>query len=83
MKSTQEQPKHQNGLLISRKRPQSTGLAIASLVGFLVFLTSGLLAAAVLIDGVLNGFSVNSFLLICAGLVGYKLGRVVMNRCSL
>ena len=81
MKSTQNSKTNHN-MLISRKKPQKTGMIIFSLIGFILFLTGGLVAAAALIDGVFNQVSTTTFVFVIAGIVAYKLGRYIMKRCA-
>ncbi|WP_289367099.1 hypothetical protein [Alteromonas arenosi] len=79
MKSSHNPNSH---MLISRKKPQTTASVVLSLVGFLLFLTGGLVAAASVVDAVLNSFALSNLMCFGLGVVSYKLGRVVMVRCT-
>lgn len=81
MKSKQHN-KAPNNMLISRKKPQTTAKIILSLVGFILFLTGGLVAATAVIDGIFNQVTEITFLCVIAGLISYKIGRHIMKRIS-
>ena len=81
MKSAQHDTSS-DSLLISRKKTQKTSTIIFSMVGFLLFLTGGLVIVTAVIDGFFNTFSANILLYIVVGIVAYKLGRQIMKSCA-
>jgi hypothetical protein len=52
------------------------------MIGFLLFLTGGLVVVTALIDGLFNTLSANICVYIVAGAVAYKLGRYIMKSCA-
>ena len=69
-------------LLISRKKTQKTSTIIFSMMGFLLFLTGGLVVLTAVIDGLFNTLSASIVAYIAAGAVAYKLGRYIMKSCA-
>ena len=81
MKSSHNNKTNQN-MLISRKKPQTTGVVLLTMFGFISFLTGGLAAATAVIDAVINQVSVMSFVCLTVGIIAYKVGRYIMQRVS-
>ncbi|WP_124916955.1 hypothetical protein [Alteromonas flava] len=80
MKSTHQNSNH--SLLISRKKPQSTWTVIFSLLGFLLYLTGGLVVVAAIIDGFVNSFTLHNLWFFLGGVLFGKMGRIIMRRSS-
>ena len=74
--------KTEHNMLISRKKPQTTGVVALTLFGFISFLTGGLVAATAVIDALIHQVSVMTFACLVVGIVGYKVGRYIMQRVS-
>jgi len=81
MKSKRHDKAH-NNMLISRRKPQTTAAIVLSLVGFILFLTGGLVVATAVIDGIFNSVTAITFLCVVVGIISYKLGRYIMKRSS-
>lgn len=69
-------------ILISRKKPHTTASVVLSLIGFLLFLTGGLVAAASVIDALSNEFALSNVVFFVLGIVSYKAGRLTMVRVT-